>query len=129
MGVLSGLLGHASEIDVKALEKEFEAILTDGEQIEKAFKVIRDLIVFTNKRLVLVNKQGVTGKKVEYHSVPYRAVTHFSVETAGQLDLDAELTIYITGSSDPIKKEFRKDSNIYDIQKGLAAHVMQPTNR
>ena len=125
MGVLSGLLGHASEIDVKALEKEFEAILTDGETIERAFKVIRDLIVFTNKRLVLVNKQGMTGKKVEYHSVPYRAVTHFSVETAGRLDLDAELKIYITGSPEPIRKEFKKDANIYDIQKSLAGHILK----
>jgi len=55
--------------------------------------LIRALFVFTNKRLILVDKQGLTGNKVEYHSLPYRIITHFSVETAGHFDLDAELKV------------------------------------
>ena len=65
MGVLSGLLGHASEIDAEKLESDFDAILGEGERIEKAYKVIRDLIVFTNLRLVFVDKKGITGKKTD----------------------------------------------------------------
>lgn len=125
MGILSGLLGHESEVDVNNIESQFEQILAPGEEILKAYKLIRDLFVFTNKRLILVDKQGVTGKKVEYHSVPYKNITHFSVETTGNFDYDAELKIWITGSEDPIEKEFKNDKNIYDIQRTLATYVLR----
>ena len=125
MGFFSGLMGHASEVDAERLESDFVRILADGEQIEKAYQVVRDLIVFTNRRLILVNKQGVTGKKVEYHSIPYRSVTHFLVETAGHFELDAELKIWISGNSEPLIKEFRKDKSIFDIQKALADHILR----
>ena len=82
---------------------------------------MRDLIVFTDKRLLLVDKQGITGKKIEYHSVPYKAISHFSIETAGRFDLDAELKIWISGAATPtISKQFRKDDSIYDVQRVLA---------
>lgn len=125
MSFLSGLMGHASEIDLQKAEKEFGPILADGEKIEKAYQVIRDSFVFTNKRLILLDKQGLTGKKLEYHSIPYRSITHFSVETAGHFDMDAELKIWITGSQVPIEKEFHNDKNIYDIQKALATYVLK----
>ena len=125
MGMLSGLLGHATEVDVQQLEQDFSQLLADSEQIEKAYKIIRDLVVFTNKRLILVNKQGITGKKVEYHSIPYKSITHFAVETAGHFDLDAELKIWISGIVEPIHKEFKKDKNIYDVQKALAMYIMK----
>ena len=89
MGLLDGLLGNASEIDAHKLETEFAKVLAAGEQIEKAYQVIRDLFIFTSKRLILVDKQGLTGSKVEYHSLPYRAITHFSIETGGHFDLDS----------------------------------------
>lgn len=125
MGILDGLLGHGSEIDVDDIEDEFEQILAPGEEILRAYRLIRDQFIFTNKRLILVDKQGVTGKKAEYHSIPYKNITHFSVETAGHFDLDAELRIWITGSEEPIEKEFKNDSNIYDIQKMLATYVLR----
>lgn len=123
MGVFSGLFGNATEIDVQALEREFSAILIEGEQIDKAFKILRDLFVFTNRRLVLVDRQGTTGKKVEYHSIPYRAITHFVVETAGHFDGDAEMKIWLSGSSMPIEREFKKGSDITGVQKLLAQYV------
>lgn len=125
MSLLSGLLGNASEIDITKIEKDFEQILADNEQIEKAFKIIRDLFIFTNKRLILLDKQGMTGKKVEYHSIPYKSITHFSVETAGHFDLEAELKIWISSSQIPIIKEFKKDKNIFDVQRALATYVLK----
>lgn len=124
MGIISGILGNASEIDVKKLAQEFEPILVDGEQIERAFRIVRDTFVFTDRRLVLVDRQGVTGKKVEYHSIPYSAITHFSVETAGRFDLDAEMKIWITGSPGPVEREFKKGTDIIGVQKTLARHVL-----
>lgn len=125
MGLLDGILGNATEADLGTVSKELELILTGDEKVEKAFKLIRDLVVFTDKRLILIDKQGVTGKKVEYHSIPYRSVTHFSVETAGTFDLDAELKIWISSTATPIQKQFKKDKNIYDVQKALAAYVLK----
>ena len=124
MGILDGLLGNASEADLGTVSKDLELLLVNNEKVEKAFKLIRDLIVFTDKRLLLIDKQGMTGKKVEYHSIPYRSVTHFSVETAGTFDLDAELKIWISSTTEPVSKTFKKDKNIYDVQKALASYVL-----
>ncbi|MEK3800393.1 PH domain-containing protein [Peribacillus sp. FSL H8-0477] len=122
MGFLNGMLGNASTLSKEEASKDLEQILTNGEEIDVAFKLIRDLIVFTDKRLLLVDKQGLTGKKVEYHSIPFKSISHFSVETAGHFDLDAELKIWISGAQLPaISKQFKKDKSIYDIQKVLAA--------
>lgn len=123
LGILDGLMGNVSEVDISSVEKELEVIVTDNEKIEKAYKLIRDLIVFTNTRLILIDKQGVTGKKVEYHSIPYKSITHFSVETAGSFDLDAELKIWISSTANPVSKQFKKDKSIYDVQKALASYV------
>ncbi|MCM3772890.1 MULTISPECIES: PH domain-containing protein [Priestia] len=124
MGILDGLLGNASEADIRGTEKDLQNILIANERVEQAYKVIRDLMVFTTKRLIIVDKQGVTGKKIDYHSIPYKTITHFSVETAGTFDLDAELNIWVSGSSAPISKEFRKDKSVYDVQKVLASYVL-----
>jgi hypothetical protein len=80
-------------------------------------------MLFTNRRLILVDKQGITGSKVEYHSLPYRSITHFSVETAGHFDLDAELKIWVTGRAQPFSQNFRKGLSIYAVQAVLAGYV------
>ena len=123
MGLLDGLLGNAAEVEPEKMQAEFAQVLGTGEQIERAYVLIRDAMLFTNRRLILVDKQGVTGSKVEYHSIPYRAVTHFSVETAGHFDMDAELRIWISGRAEPFTQQFRKGLSIYAVQAVLAGYV------
>ena len=123
MGLLSGLLGNASAADVADVEKSLERILADDERIEQAFQLVRDLLIFTDRRFISVDRQGVTGIKTEYHSIPYRAITHFSVESAGALDLEAELKVWISGTEQPIQKTFTRGRTIFDVQKALASHV------
>ena len=125
MGMLDGIMGNASEVNLGSVQKEFAKILAPNEQIEKAYKLIRDLFIFTNKRLILIDKQGVKGKKSEYHSIPYKSITHFSIETAGHLDLDAELKIWISGTQLPIQKTFNKRLSIYEVQAVLASYVLK----
>lgn len=125
MGLIDGLLGNASEIDPVKLQNELAKLLADGESIDRAYQLIRDLIVFTNKRLIFIDKQGITGKKMEYHSIPYRSIIHFSIETSGHFDLDAELKIWISGSSTPIQREFNRRLNIYEVQSVLAFYVLK----
>lgn len=124
MGLFDGLIGNASELNVNKLEEELKDLLIPNESIKNAYKVIRDTFIFTDKRLILIDKQGVTGKKTEYHSIPYKSILHFSVETAGTFDLDAELKIWVSGSNLPIQKNFNKSTNIYKVQSVLAEYVL-----
>lgn len=125
MGFFDGLMGNASEVNIAEIQNEYAHILASSERIEKAYKLLRDMFIFTNKRLILVDKQGLTGKKVEYHSVPYKSITHFSIETAGSFDLDAELKVWLSGSQTPIQKQFNKSLNIYELQSVLAEYVLK----
>lgn len=123
MGLLSAMSGNAGEIDPADAQKQLDQLLVEGEQVRRAFQVGRDVFAFTQRRLILVDKQGVTGQKVEYRSIPYRVITNFSVETAGTFDLDAEMKIWISGNPIPISKEFNKKVNVYEVQQILAQYV------
>ena len=124
MGLLDGMLGNASKVDNASVQDEFAQLLAPGERVEHAYKLIRDFFVFTNKRLVVVDKQGLTGSKVQSHSIPYRSIPHFSVETAGTFDLEAELKIWISSTAAPLSKTFNKKLSIYEVQAVLASYVM-----
>ncbi|HHY67759.1 PH domain-containing protein [Kyrpidia sp.] len=125
MGLFDALMGNASEVSVAEVNREFAAMLAPEERAEKAYKVIRDLLIFTNRRLILVDKQGVTGKKVELHSIPYKSISHFSVETAGNFDLESELKIWVSGKAEPFQMTFSKGLDIYEVQSVLAAYVLK----
>ena len=125
MGIFNAILGNASEVNIENISKEFSPILIDGEIIEKAYKLIRDMFIFTNRRLILVEKQLV-GTKVEYLSIPYTNVIKFSKESAGILDLDAELKIWIKDQELPLKKQFGKGgNNINEVYKVLSTHLLK----
>ena len=126
MGILSGLLGNAGVVTPEKLAADYGKLLIQGETIEVGFVVIRDTFVFTNKRLILVDIQGITGSKIDYLSIPYSKITKYSIETAGTFDLDAELKIWVSSEIQPsISKQFNKSVNVYDVQKVLAHHVLQ----
>jgi hypothetical protein len=126
MGIFSALLGNAGAVTQEQLTKEYGQLLIDGEEIELGFKLIRDTFIFTTKRLILVDKQGLTGSKTEYKSISYKSISRFSIETAGTFDLDAELKIWVSSELQPsIKKQFNKSVNVYEVQKVLAHHVLK----
>ena len=117
------LFGNAHTVDPGQAQQEYARLLGQGERVQAAYVLIRDTILFTDRRLILVDKQGITGRKVEYHSIPYRSITHFAVETAGTFDLDAELKIWISGTPAPIEKTFTKGVDIYEVQAILTQFV------
>ena len=125
MSLLSSLLGNAGAIENNKLQENYGKLLIPSESIEAGFKIIRDTFIFTNKRLILVDVQGLTGSKIEYFSVLYKSISRFSVETAGSFDLDAELKIWISGEQTPsISKRFNKKVDIYEVQKLLAEFTL-----
>jgi len=125
MGLFNAILGNASEVNSEDVSKEFEPILITGETIEKAYKLIKDMFIFTNKRLILVEKQLV-GTKADYLSIPYTNIIKLSKESAKILDLDAELKIWIKDEEMPIKKQFGKSgNNINEVYRILSQHTLK----
>ena len=124
MGILSNILGNAGVVDSAKLTNEYGDLLIENESIEVGFNIFRDKFIFTNKRLIIVDVQGITGSKIEYLTVPYSKITKYSIETSGSFDLDAELKIWIGSESEPIQKKFNKKVNIYDLQKVLSSHLL-----
>ena len=124
MGLLNKILGNSSAVDTAKLQEKHSRLLIEGEQVELGFTLFRDVFMFTDRRLILIDVQGVTGSKVEYKSLPYKSISRFSLETAGTFDLDAELKIWISSEDEPsVCKKFNKSINVYEVQKYLAQKV------
>lgn len=124
MGLFDGLRRSANRVDDSRLPADLQQrILLPGERVEHAYKVLRDFFVFTNLRLVLVDKQGATGTKICYRSIPYKSITQFSIETMGQLSLDAEIRIWVRGAEYPVRRKFSRTQSIFEIQTTLAKYV------
>ena len=98
-------------------------ILIPSEQIVACFKAVRDFVVFTDKRLIAVNVQGITGKKRDFTSLPFSKVQAFSIETAGTFDLDAELDLWYSGLG-KVRLEFKGKSDIRQIGHMIATYVL-----
>ena len=127
MGMLFALTGNAAEITSAEGTEIFQSVLLEGEHVVRTYQLFRDAFAFTERRLILKDAQGVTGKKIEWHSVPYRSISHFVIETAGVNDWDAELKIYVSGNPTPaIVKNFNRKLTIYEVGNVLAAHVCPP---
>ncbi len=119
-------MGNASQVTPEELKSKYGRLLTDAEEIELGFKLFRDVFMFTNKRLILIDVQGLTGSKVEYKSLPYKSISRYSLETAGTFDLDAELKIWISSENSPsVSKKFNKSIDVYEVQKYLTEKVIQ----
>ncbi len=124
MGLIRGLMGHATEVDIAKIQEEFEPMLAKGEEIEVAFKLIRDMMIFTNTRLIMVDKEGLTGKKQEFLTVPYRSIVRFSKQSKGIMDMEAELKLWIFGQSEPIVKKFSKNENVNGVYRTLSQALL-----
>lgn len=85
-------------------------LLVEGEQAVAAFKTFRDSAIFTTKRLIVRDAQGMTGKKVEVYSLPYSRIDMWSSENAGKfLDFNAELELWTRAGHIKIKLDKKID--------------------
>ena len=101
-----------------------ESILIGKENVFASFGALRDKLVFTDKRIISINVQGVTGKKVDYTSIPYSKIQAYSVETAGTFDLDAELDITISGLG-TARFELSGASNIRELCQFISEKILK----
>lgn len=110
-------------IDPAGARPDFQKFLIEGETIVAAFKTVRDQLVFTTKRVIAANVQGITGSKVDYTSLPYSKIQAFSVETSGALDRDCEIEFYLSGLG-KIRFEIRGSFDLVRFNKVLSQHVL-----
>ncbi len=125
MGLFTSTANKSDASEAKKYHSDYGQLLVDGEIIEVGFVVLRDTFLFTNKRLILIDIQGISGRQIEYLSIPYNKITKFSVQTGESFDRNAELKIWIGSDTIPLEKKFNKDTNVYEVQKVLASHVLK----
>ena len=119
----NGTFVKLGPVDPGSLAAELESFLVDGEQVHLAFKGMRDSVVFTDKRLISINVQGITGKKRDYTSLPLSKIQAWSVETAGTFDLGSELELWFSGLG-KVRLEFKGNVNIKHISQLIGHHVL-----
>jgi len=114
-------LKHVNNTEADAL---FPQLLIDGEEILMTFRGMRDMVVFTSKRVIALNIQGMSGKKKDFTSLPYNKIQSFSVETAGTFDRDAELDLWFSGLG-KAKFEFAGNVDVAYLSKLIAHYVLR----
>lgn len=110
-------------VDNSTYAPAIQPMFVNGEEIIASFKTIRDGVVFTTKRIFAINIQGITGKKVDYTSLPYSKIQAFSVETAGVLDLDSELELWFSGLG-KVKFDFVSNADVSQICRMISDRVL-----
>lgn len=119
---------NASYLKLKPVDpqdgfKKVAPLLIDGENVFAALKSVRDMVIFTDKRIIAVNVQGMLGSKVDYTSLPYSKVQAFSVETAGTFDLDCELELWFSGLG-KVKFEIKGNFDIRTLSKLIGNYIL-----
>lgn len=110
-------------IEEAKVREDFHKFLITDEVIIAAFKSIRDQVVFTNKRVIAANVQGITGSKVDYTSLPYSKVNAFSVESTGTLDLDCEIELFISEVG-RVRFEIKGSFDLITFNKHISEYVL-----
>lgn len=120
----SNSVWNLKPIDISGVRNEVNGLLVDGETVEMAFQTIRDQIVFTNKRIISIDVQGITGKKKSYSSMPYSKIQYFSIQTPGfELVPDSELFVMFSNSF-TAKFEFKGNVDIGKIGRAISQYVL-----
>ena len=111
-------------VNNSSFENLIQPMFIDGEEIVGTFQGVRDGVVFTNKRIISINVQGLTGKKKDFTSMPYSKIQLFSVETAGHFDLDSELDLWFSGAG-RVRFEFSGNTDIAKICKLISTYALK----
>ena len=118
-----GFFARLKKVDNSEFGKIISDFLIEGEDVIGAYKSVRDGVVFTNKRIIAINVQGITGKKQDYTSIPYSKISTFSLETAGVFDLDSELELYMSGVG-KVKFQFTGSTDVKAICKAISKYTL-----
>ena len=126
--VSSGIIGDANLLNLRAIKlsevrPEVPELMMNGEQMMQAFMTMRDQVIFTDRRIFVVNVQGITGKKISYFSYPYSKVIYFGIETAGVLDVDSELVLAFANGA-RLQFDFKTNVDIHQISMLISNYIL-----
>ncbi|MBQ5340774.1 MAG: PH domain-containing protein [Oscillospiraceae bacterium] len=120
----SANLINLRSIELSEVRPEVTSLLVNGEEVVQAFHTIRDQVIFTNKRVFVVNVQGLTGKRVSYFSYPYAKVVYYGIETAGVLDTDSELVMAFSDGA-RLFFDFKSNVNVRQISELISEFILK----
>mmetsp|Transcript_3490 Transcript_3490/g.6201 ORF Transcript_3490/g.6201 Transcript_3490/m.6201 type:complete len:125 (+) Transcript_3490:72-446(+) len=121
---MAKFIGVAGVTNLDDVKKDYQNLLIEGEYMEVAFKTVRDVNIFTNYRIIFVDRQGITGKKTEFFSVPYAKISAFAIESAGMLDIDVDVKIWVEGLG-MIIKSFGRKVDAAEVQRIIFSYVQR----
>ena len=114
---------NLKEISLQSVRPEVPTLLVNGENMVMAFQTVRDQVIFTDKRIFVVNVQGITGKRTSYFSYPYSKVQYFGIETAGVLDIDSEL-VFAFSNGARLQFDFKSKVAIRKISMMVSNYIL-----
>lgn len=110
-------------VDYECYADKVDQLLIDGEEPIAAFQTVRDGLVFTNMRVIAINIQGVTGKRRDFTSLPYKRIQAFSIETSGVFDIDSELELWFSGLG-KVRFEFTSSADAAELCRIIATYAL-----
>ena len=116
-------LMNLKEIGLSEVNQDALALMVPGEEVIAAFRTVRDQVLFTTKRIFVINVQGITGKKTSYFSYPYSKIQYYGIETAGVMDIDSELTVAFNDGV-TLQFDFKSRVDIRRISAMISAYIL-----
>lgn len=110
-------------VDYERYADKVDQLLIGGEEPIAAFQTVRDGLVFTNMRVIAINIQGVTGKRRDFTSLPYKRIQAFSIETSGVFDIDSELELWFSGLG-KVRLEFTSSADAAELCRIIATYAL-----
>lgn len=125
MSLLQQLVGNATEATPEEIMQKVSGILIPNEQVVKGYNLLRDSIIFTNERLIIIDVQGLSGNKKSFTSYPYSSVKWYSMESAGTFDLDAEIKLGVQELTLPLSLKFKKGTDLNPVYQLLSVYILR----
>lgn len=112
-------------IPLENVKNEVNGLLVHGEECVLAFQTVRDQLVFTNKRIISIDVQGITGRRKSFSSLPYSKIQFFTIQTPGFAELIPDSELYIMFSNGTTAKfEFKGDTDIGKVGRMISEFVL-----
>jgi hypothetical protein len=124
MTMLQNVFGNSTEVSSEQIMPLIDGLILENEQVVTAYKLWRDAIVFTSERLILIDVQGMSGRKISFESIPFSAIKKFKMENADTFDFDAEITLTLQGS-EIIPLKFAKGTDLKPVYLLLSKYILR----
>lgn len=125
MSLFQQILGNATEITIDDANAKIGPLLVANEQVIAGYKTVRDMVIFTSERIVMIDVQGITGRKESVTSVPFSSVKWYSMENAGTFDLDSEIKVGVQGMALPLSLKFGKGAELSKIYQLFSTYILR----